>query len=171
MLAENIKTLRKAKGLTQEDLAVRLNVVRQTVSKWEQGRSVPDADLLLMLSRELDAPVSILLGETVDCVGPGELSAIAERLETIVVQLARRRDRERLAFFWTLVAVAVGVVAVFALLVNAGSPYLSWDLSDPETAVAATILHGFEWLFVRAAPLVCVAAVAGAVVLWRKRVG
>ena len=42
MLNENIKTIRKSKGLSQQELAVKLNVVRQTVSKWEQGLSVPD---------------------------------------------------------------------------------------------------------------------------------
>ena len=44
MLNENIKALRKSKGLSQQELAVKLNVVRQTVSKWEQGLSVPDSD-------------------------------------------------------------------------------------------------------------------------------
>ena len=46
MLCENIKAIRKSKGLSQEELAIKLNVVRQTISKWEQGLSVPDADLL-----------------------------------------------------------------------------------------------------------------------------
>ncbi len=44
MLNENIKAIRKSKGLSQEELAIRLNVVRQTISKWEQGLSVPYAD-------------------------------------------------------------------------------------------------------------------------------
>ena len=39
MFQENLKNYRKAKGLTQEDLAVRLHVVRQTISKWEKGVS------------------------------------------------------------------------------------------------------------------------------------
>ncbi|WP_148138318.1 helix-turn-helix domain-containing protein, partial [Olsenella sp. HMSC062G07] len=65
MLNENIKAFRKAKGLSQEELAIRLNVVRQTVSKWEQGRSVPDADMLIALSETLETPVSVLLGEAV----------------------------------------------------------------------------------------------------------
>ena len=65
MLNENIKAIRKAKGLSQQELAVKLNVVRQTISKWEQGRSVPDADLLIALSEALETPVSTLLGETV----------------------------------------------------------------------------------------------------------
>ena len=53
MLNENLKAIRKAKGLSQEELAIKLNVVRQTVSKWEQGRSVPDAELLVRLAEEL----------------------------------------------------------------------------------------------------------------------
>ena len=65
MLSENIKTVRKAKGLSQEGLAIRLNVVRQTVSKWEQGLSVPDADLLIALSEVLETSVSTLLGDSV----------------------------------------------------------------------------------------------------------
>lgn len=62
MLAENLKALRKAKGLSQEELAARLHVVRQTVSKWEKGRSVPDADLLIRLAEELDTTSAALLG-------------------------------------------------------------------------------------------------------------
>ena len=61
MLNENLKAIRKTKVLSQEELAIKLNVVRQTVSKWEQGRSVPDAELLLSLSEVLETPVSTLL--------------------------------------------------------------------------------------------------------------
>ena len=65
MLNENIRELRKQKGLSQEELAIKLNVVRQTVSKWERGLSVPDAEMLLSLGEVLDTPVSTLLGKTV----------------------------------------------------------------------------------------------------------
>ena len=65
MLNENIKTLRKSKGLSQEELAIKLNVVRQTVSKWENGLSVPDSSMLMLLAEELDTSVSTLLGEPV----------------------------------------------------------------------------------------------------------
>ena len=50
MLSENLKNLRKAKGLSQEELAIKLNVVRQTVSKWEKGLSVPDSEMLIRLA-------------------------------------------------------------------------------------------------------------------------
>lgn len=46
MFQDNLKALRKRKGITQEELATRLNIVRQTVSKWEKGLSVPDSELL-----------------------------------------------------------------------------------------------------------------------------
>ena len=59
MLSENIKAIRKSKGLSQQELAIKLNVVRQTVSKWEQGRSVPDSDLLIALSDVLETPSAL----------------------------------------------------------------------------------------------------------------
>ncbi|MBC8924487.1 helix-turn-helix transcriptional regulator, partial [Escherichia coli] len=49
MLNENIKAIRKSKGLSQEEIAIKLNVVRQTISKWEQGLSVPDSDMLISI--------------------------------------------------------------------------------------------------------------------------
>ncbi len=63
MLRENIKTIRKSKGLSQQELAVKLNVVRQTISKWEQGLSVPDADMLISLSEALETPVAHCWGK------------------------------------------------------------------------------------------------------------
>ena len=72
MLNENIKVIRKSKGLSQQELAIKLNVVRQTISKWEQGLSVPDSDMLILISEALETPVSTLLGETV--------ARIAERI-------------------------------------------------------------------------------------------
>ena len=63
MLNENIQSIRKSKGLSQEELAIKLNVVRQTVSKWERGLSVPDSEMLINISEILETPVSVLLGE------------------------------------------------------------------------------------------------------------
>ncbi len=85
MLNENIKKLRKAKGLSQEELAIKLNVVRQTVSKWENALSVPDSSMLIKLADELDTSVSILLGETVQEEFSDEenIKAISEKLEVM----------------------------------------------------------------------------------------
>lgn len=168
MLSENVRRLRESKGLSQGELAVRLNVVRQTVSKWERGLSVPDADLLIALSEALGQPVGALLGEAVAEPKADELAALAEKLEVVNLQLARQKETRRKALRGILLAVAAATALALACLVTLGSPYLAWDFDDPETAVAGTFFHAFEWVFVRAAPVVLVAAVAG-LCLMRKR--
>ena len=90
MLNENIKRIRKSKGLSQEELAIKLNVVRQTVSKWENGLSVPDSSMLIILSNELDTTVSELLGEPVAEPTTDDLKILSEKLEVINLQLAKR---------------------------------------------------------------------------------
>ena len=168
MLNENIKALRKSKGLSQQDLADKLNVVRQTVSKWEQGLSVPDSDLLIALSEALETPVSTLLGETLAESEADEVKVLAEKLEVINLQFARRKAFRRNALHWSLIAFCALIVAVFAALAVVNSPYLGWDYSAPETAVMGVALHAFEWGFVRLAPFALIAALVG-VFLTRKR--
>ena len=168
MLSENIKAVRKSKGLSQQELAVKLNVVRQTVSKWEQGLSVPDSDLLIALSEALETPVSTLLGETIVETDADRLTAISEKLEVINLQLAQIKCSRRKVIHWLFIAFSAAVVAMLALLLLLNSPYQHWDYSDPETAVLATLYHSFEWLFSRVAPLVLVAGGIG-VFLTRKK--
>ena len=153
MLNENIRAIRKSKGLSQEELAIKLNVVRQTISKWEQGLSVPDSDMLLAISEALETPVSTLLGETVAETKAEDLSAISQRLEVINLQLARRKDMHRKILLGACIALCGRVILIFAALFVWNSPYLSWDYSDPETAVVGVFFHAFEWLFVRLAPM------------------
>lgn len=95
MLNENIKAIRKSKGLSQEELAVKLNVVRQTISKWEQGLSVPDSEMLISISEVLETPVSTLLGETIMEPKADDLKVISEKLEAINSQLAQRENAKR----------------------------------------------------------------------------
>ena len=161
MLNENIRALRKSKGLSQQDLAVKLNVVRQTVSKWEQGLSVPDSDLLIALSKALETPVSTLLGETVVESEVDAIKALSEKLEIINLQFARRKAMRKAILHWLLIALCAGIVMVFAALVTVNSPYLGWDYSAAETAVMGVAFHALEWLFVRLAPIVLIAAFVG----------
>ena len=124
MLSENIKTIRKSKGLSQEDLAVKLNVVRQTVSKWEQGLSVPDSDLLVALSEALETPVGTLLGETVPETRADDLKAISEKLETLNLQLARRNAARRNLLHWLFLSLGALLLLLFAAMVALNSPCL-----------------------------------------------
>lgn len=169
MLNENMKAIRKSKGLSQQELAVKLNVVRQTISKWEQGLSVPDSNMLIAISEALETPVSVLLGETVAESKADDLKAISEKLEIINLQLAQRTAMRQKIFHGLFIALGIAIVTVSAALIILNSPYLGWDYSDPETAVAGTLFHGFEWLFVRTAPIIFVGAVVG-MFLTRKKV-
>lgn len=169
MLNENIKAIRKSKGLSQQELAERLNVVRQTVSKWEQGLSVPDADLLVSISEVLGVPVSTLLGENVTPPAEDELKILSEKLENINLQLARRNTVRRKTLHWLFLATGVLVAAVFVMLLIMQSPYLGWDYSDPETAVFGAGFHAFEYLFVRLAPIVFIGATVGFFLTREKR--
>ena len=169
MLNENIKALRKSKGLTQEELAIKLNVVRQTVSKWEQGLSVPDSDMLISISKVLETSVSTLLGESVTESKVHDLKAISEKLEVINLQLARRKTARRKMLHWLFILLCIVIVTIFVVLIALNSPYLSWDYNDPETAVVGTIFHALEWLFVRSAPFIFIGSIAG-IYLTRKKV-
>ena len=169
MLNENIKSIRKAKGLSQQELAIQLNVVRQTVSKWEQGLSVPDSNLLICLSEALDTPVSTLLGETVIPPEADDLKAISAKLEVINLQLAQRKATRRSILHWSLIVLCIILAAIFASLFFFQSPYLGWDYTTPETAVLGVAFHSLEWLFVRTAPILLVGAVLGAFLTRKKR--
>ena len=159
MLNENIKTIRKSKGLSQQELAVKLNIVRQTVSKWEQGRSVPDSDMLISLSEVLETPVSTLLGEAVIETEVDTLKAISEKLEVINLQLAQRETKRRKMIHWSLISICAIIVIVFAILLELESPYLGWNYNDPETALLGVAFHSFEWMFVRVAPIILIGAI------------
>ena len=60
--ADNLKQIRKEKGLSQEELAELLEVSRQAVSKWEQGAGYPETEKLLLLSNRLNVSLDILMG-------------------------------------------------------------------------------------------------------------
>ena len=169
MLKENIKANRKLKGLSQEELAINLNVVRQTISKWEQGLSVPDSEMLISISEVLEIPVSTILGETISESKVDDIKAISEKLEVINLQLSQRKVSRRKTFHWLFIILLTVIVIISAILIALNSSYLDWNFSNPETAVAGTALHAFEWLFVRLAPIILIGGILG-IVLTRKKV-
>ena len=113
MLGENLKALRKQKGMSQEVMAQQLNVVRQTVSKWEQGLSVPDAQMLTNIAELFEVPVSSLLGESIE--ENVNVNEIAVQLAVLNQQLAARRGRTRKIVRIVLIA-AAALIAGYRLL-------------------------------------------------------
>lgn len=169
MLNENIKAIRKSKGLSQEELSVKLNVVRQTISKWEKGLSVPDSEMLISISEALETPVSTLLGETISDSKVDDIKVISEKLEIINLQLLQRNNSRRKMIHWLLILLCAIIIITFIVLILLDSPYLGWDYSNPERAVLGVNLHIFEWLFVKVAPIVLIGSIVG-IILTRKKV-
>ena len=109
MLQDNIRNLRKNRGLTQEELAIRLNVVRQTVSKWETGRSLPDASIMLDLCAVLGITVNDLLsGEVI-------MENYNKEMEKKIVELVKQKeesDKRLLTLEWV-----IGIFSVIMLII------------------------------------------------------
>ena len=168
LLKENIKSIRKSKGLSQEELAIKLNVVRQTISKWEQGLSVPDSEMLVSISKVLETPVSILLGENISKAQVDDCKVISEKLEIINLQLEKRKNTRRKIIHWLLIALCTITIIIFTSFILWNSPYLNWNYNDPENAVLGTAFHSVEWLFVRTAPITLIVLMIS-IVLTRKK--
>jgi putative transcriptional regulator len=114
MFSENLKNFRKQKGLSQEELAERLHIVRQTVSKWEKGLSVPDAAMLIRVSEIFETSVSKLLGDTVE--PSDDKNIIAQKLEQLNALLAEKNRRSRR--IWKVIAATlISIAVVTALLI------------------------------------------------------
>lgn len=118
MIGDNIRSARMARGMTQQEMARRLNVVRQTVSKWEKGLSVPDADVLLQMAELLQVPVSQLLGDVPEHHTVQELTQEIALLEEKIASVAakenlrRQADRKRgLILLLTFAAMLVSLVS------------------------------------------------------------
>lgn len=118
MLNENIKYFRKLKGFTQEELAVRMNVVRQTVSKWEKGLSVPDAEQLSRLAEIFETGTAELLGSpSHESHGRSE---VADQLARINEQLAVK-NRRAVRIWKIVLAVIAGIIILNFILIILGT--------------------------------------------------
>ena len=135
MFGENLKSIRKSKGYTQEELAIKLNVVRQTVSKWEKGLSVPDADILVRIAETLDTDVSVLLGGSVE--KEADKDAVAEQLAKISEQAAIKNRRAKR--IWKAVIIILSVIVFFniLLIILGTSAYKNISNSSTNTVVEA----------------------------------
>lgn len=157
MLSENIKNLRKEKGMSQEELAAKLNVVRQTVSKWEQNLSIPDSEMLISIAEVFEVSVSQLIGETVEINDTeSELEKISRKLENLNELIAQKNSRNRRTLL-LIVAVCLIIIASVMLLFTGFALVSLFTALSPSTDIAiiggadgpTSIMiasTGFEWL-------------------------
>ena len=124
MLNKNLKQLRKSRGISQEELAIRLNVVRQTISKWENGISVPDADMLIKIADIFEVNVSELLGAKIEEKKEQDVNSLADQLMRINEQLAIKNRRSHRV--WK----TIGIVLLLFVIFNVGLVVLNYAAFD-----------------------------------------
>ena len=147
MLNKNIKALRKAKGLSQEELAIKLNVVRQTVSKWEKGLSVPDAGMVIQIAEVLDTTVNVLLGEEIpSSEEPDFIKTLAAKLEVLNEQYSKQDERRRK--IWRMVFAVILIVSAASLiryLIFFTSIYQMKNIGDASASTSVTVIGGINY--------------------------
>lgn len=144
MLNENLKSLRKQKGITQEELAIKLNVVRQTISKWEKGLSVPDADMLINLADLLEVSTAQLLGDISDIPTDSEHNQIAHQLSKINEELAIKNKRSRT--IWKVVLFVIIGIIVFNIIlaIIASLSFISFSVMENKSETTTSQEQIFE---------------------------
>ena len=126
--------------------------------------------MLVSLAEELDTSVSTLLGEAVqeDSLNEVNLKNISEKLEVINLQLAKRNLMRIRTVRYLLISLCTIITVIFIAFVTMNSEYLTWNFNNPELAIVGTLLHGFEFLFVRIAPFVFVGSIIGIALTYKR---
>ena len=140
---------------------IKYDVIRQTVSKWGRGLSVPDAEMLISISEVFDIPVNKLIGENISLENPDNLKELSNKLEIINLQLAHRKESKRK--FWHSLFIFLGIALVLTVIgiLTMSNTYLEWDYNDPELAVLGVLIHAFVWIFIRVAPFIFTGLIVG----------
>ena len=140
MLGDNIKRLRREKGISQEDLANRLHVVRQTVSKWENGLSVPDAEMLSVIANQLDTTVNILLN-TSHSEKISDLKEIEIRLDTINNLIEKQNEKRRKLWRIFFICFSITTMLVF---IGCFTSYIYYKIATNNISTDSTIIGGYN---------------------------
>ena len=136
MFAENLKKIRKDKGYTQETLAEKLNVVRQTVSKWEKGLSLPDVDMLSKIVNVLETDVNILLDGQITTMDQSE---IVKQLAKINEQLTiKNRRYKKIMKTIAIILLIIVIFGILLVILNVGT-FISISNSETTTTVETMI--------------------------------
>lgn len=136
MFAENLKKIRKDKGYTQEILAEKLNVVRQTVSKWGKGLSLPDVDMLSKIANVLETDVNILLDGQITTTDQSE---IVKQLAKINEQLTiKNRRYKKIMKTIAIILLIIVIFGILLVILNIGT-FISISNSETTTTVETMI--------------------------------
>ena len=168
MLSQQIQLLRKQQGLSQQVLADRLHVVRQTVSKWEQGRSVPNAQQIQPLADALNTSVQTLL----ELEPSADAQRMQEQLDTLQTELRQatlRRHKRR--FLALTVSGLVLLVLALLVLLHSYHALAAWEQLAPQVIGGADVATQIYVASLTPELLLCLVPLillaAGLIGLWR----
>lgn len=114
-LAERLKENRERLGLSQGDVAEKLNITRQSISRWETGKGAPDLDNLVLLSKLYQVSTDELLKESID-------------VKDTIIKNSRLLEERRKNFRWCLISLFTGLLF---LIINVLYFDMNW-LGDRE---------------------------------------
>ena len=174
MLKDNLKALRKARGLTQEDFASKLYVVRQTVSKWESGLSVPDAETLLKISEIFEIPVEELLGDSSSIHEEANIKVPAEKLSAITEELAQQSAKKRkrikaLSITGLAVVIIAALIAVITAAVKKASAAGLGIIGGADGPTAIFVTSSVSPVITAFLVVIFIASIAGLICAGRKQ--
>lgn len=115
---------RKANGLTQAELAERLSITDRAVSKWENGKSMPDSSIMLALCKELKISVNDLLNGEV--VGVENYNEKLEKQLLEVIKQKEAADKRLLALEWFVIIVSV-IILIVPMMIAAYVEMPNWQ--------------------------------------------
>ncbi len=146
--SEKLLTLRKAKNLTQEELAEKLNVSRQSVSKWEGGQAVPELDKIVAISAVFDVTTDYLLKSSeID-----DLSVKTEMLEKQQEQMLLREQRQQKIRECVLYGIVIYLLLLAVCFVEHNF-FWEWDIWNPSIFMAEFLAATAAVVFVCARKL------------------
>lgn len=141
--SEKLLTLRKAKDLTQEQLAEKLNVSRQSVSKWESGQAAPELDKIVAMSVVFDVTTDYLLKSSeID-----DLSVKTEMLEKQQEQMLMREQRQQKIRECVLYGIVIYLLLLAVCFVEHHF-FWEWDIWNPSIFMAEFLVATAAVVFV-----------------------
>ncbi len=132
---ENLRILRKEKEFSQEYLAEKMNVSRQTISKWENGSAMPDMKKVVELVELFGTSMDELLGTTVAIqkqgqVSVGRIQAYAYSLTRVQVRVVEKKMRKRTTMMLVLIVALVGALIFTNISFSIKSNTLHKQIND-----------------------------------------
>lgn len=156
-LSDNLKSIRKKYNLSQEQLAEKLGVSRQAVSKWESGQSYPEMDKVLLICKLFDYNIDELMNESVKEINERKESKVNinkyvedffEFITKTVNMFSVMNLRMKLKCFFEQVMIAIFLLAIFLIIGEIGEKILYGIIGSLPATLYRIIKNLFSSIYI-----------------------